>query len=233
MKIKSLCLFVASLLLLFIGCNKEEEIAQLPEVNCQSVVKSTITDNQITYAVIKQIFIFGQIREVYEFGPDGFFDLSDYVISQYTYTKVKTVKEYYESEPQEGTYLFNIIFPDGREKIISSNITKPYLIPAKNIDFTINEGLVKVTWDIVDNADYYRVGLMNATKPVEIYLNSNNKYEAWIDLTDYGFTLGDQINTSIEIVAIDTKGNSELINSESSAQIEIHIDDFQPWWVYW
>jgi len=233
MKIKCLCLIVASLLLLFIGCNKEEEIAQLPEVKCQSVVKSTITDNRITYTVVKQIFIFGQIREAFEFGPDGFYDLSDNMISQYTYTEIKNVKEYYESEPPAGTYLFNIIFPDGREKTIGSNITKPYLIPARNIGITFNEGFARVTWDIVDNADYYRIGLINNTKPVEINLTNNNTCEAWLDLTDYGFTQGDRINTSIEIVAIDTKGHPEVISSESSAQIEIRIDDFQPWWVYW
>ncbi len=230
-KLYSFCLLYFLAAFLFYGCSKES-LEPNPDVYRQTFVKSAISNNQLVYNVESVIRSSAPIKEVYEIGPEGTFDLSSEIEIQNTNYVIHKITEYTEVEPPEGTYLFTILYINGQERTVSMNITKPYLIPPKNISVTNEEGFTIVKWDIVKNADYYFVKLVNYTKFLKIRSTSDEICQAWLDLTDFGFRPGEPVNTCFEITAVDVKGDSDVVSSESTAQIEFHIDEFKPWWTY-
>lgn len=216
---------------LFYGCNKDEEPEPIPEVYCYSTVKSTITDNQLIYRFEMHISSTAPINAAFETGPEGTFELSDKVAFQNARYEISKLTEYSEKEPSEGKYLFNIQFADGREKTVSRSVSKPFLIPAKNISINMDEyGFIEVKWDTIENADFYRVtSYRNETR--KVISGIINTCETMIDASE--FSTGESFDIIIEIAATDLKDNPEMVSSESSAQIIFHVNEFKPWWTDW
>ncbi len=228
MKFKSLLFSVTALLFLVTACSKEEEEYEpFPKVYSKSLVKSTIVDGHLVYTVIIDLLTQAQLTKATETGPEGNFDRSGEIKVKSIYYNLHLEKEYYEKEPLEGTYLLNIRCADGREKAVSNFITKPFLIPAKNICAVLdkNEGIIMVTWDRVINAGYYQIFYQKYGTETVLKRIIDTR-EAWIDAAD--FSMGEPYDIMIGISAFDDKSDSEMAISESS-QITFHVDEFIAW----
>lgn len=224
-----LIIYVVSLLttLLFFGCNNGDEIEPLPDVSCQTVVKSTFIDNQLVYKVEKIVSTSLPIRVVYEVGPEGSFDLSDEVVYQNYIYELRKITTYYGITPPEGLYIFNVIFADGREKTGYSSILKPFLLPPENLNASINGELITVKWDEVENAEYYQIfTVVNGNR--NIYIKNTNTCEA--EINAYGFTTNGSFDLSIEVKALITRGNYGKVSSESTAQTIVHVNELPGYW---
>jgi hypothetical protein len=223
-----LIIYVVSLLtiLLFYGCNNGDETVPLPDVSCQTVVKSAFTNNQLVYKVEKLISTSEPVSEVYEVGPDGTFDLSNEVVYRNYIYEIRKETTYLGTTPPEGTYVFNVTFPDGREKTVYSNTSKPFLLPPENISVTINGEYVTIKWDKVENAEYYLIiSVKNDFKNV---YRKTDICEAVINA--YEFSMGGTFDLYFELKAIKTKGEPVRISSESIANINVKINDLPDFW---
>ncbi len=213
---------------LFNSCNKEDEFDPLADVYFCSVIKSTMVGNQLVYTMETTLRTPAELTEVYETGPDGYFNHTNEIQYFNSNYELKLAKKYNEKEPPEGTYLFTIKSADGREKMMPSCITKPFLVPAENISLLQGDyGSVEIIWDDVENADYYQVfyrkyGMNEAVKKTLTLCKTE------MDATE--FSHGEPYDLLIEIRAVELKGNPEIISSESTAQIILHVDEFTPWW---
>jgi hypothetical protein len=223
-----LIIYVVSLLtsLLFFGCNNGDDIEPLPDVSCQTIVRSTIIDNQLVYKVEKIVSTSEPIRSVYEVGPEGTFDLSNEVVYQNFNYEIRKTTTFYDIIPSEGLYIFNVTFSDGREKTGYSSIAKPFLLPPENIRITINGELITVKWDKVENAEYYLITyIINDFK--KVYCKTDN-CEA--EISAYNFTLEGTFEQDFEIKALKFMGNPKKVSSEGIAKIHVKINDLPDFW---
>jgi hypothetical protein len=219
-----LIIYVVSLLtsILFYGCNNGNEIEPLPDISCQTIVKSTIIDNQLVYKVEKIVSTSEPMRTVYEVGPEGTFDLSNEVVYQDYNYEIRKITTYSGKIPPEGTYIFNVTFPDGLEKSVYSSTNKPFLLPPEIVSASIDRELITVKWNKVENAEYYQIfTVLNGNR--NIYIKKTNTCEA--EINAYDFTINGSFDLCIEVKAVNTKGNTEKVSSEGIAQTDVHIDE--------
>ena len=227
MKLK--CLFLTIAVLLIVGCKKEIS-EPVPELYCQVIVKSAMINDDINYSVLKVLRSNEEMKEVYNTNPEGTFNISDEIIDNSVFYEIHSVTEYTENEPPEGTYIFNILFGNGMEKMAFATISKPYLVPVDNISISMDKGIITLKWNNAVNADYYEISAgRNGGK--KVFIGKTENCDLTID--PYEFSEGESFDIDIEISAKDVKDNPQIISSESLARINYHIDEFLPWWYYW
>ena len=121
---------------------------------------------------------------------------------------------------------FNVTFSDGREKTGYSSIVKPFLLPPENIRITINGEYITVSWDKVENAEYYLITyIINDFK--KVYCKTNT-CEA--EINAYNFSSGGTFEQDFEIKALKFMGNPEKVSSEGIAKINVKINDLPDFW---
>jgi hypothetical protein len=161
--------------------------------------------------------------------PAGAPALKSYDNTYLSFVNEPDLEDYETTPPMSGTYTYNVKFSNGEESVVSNSITSPFVAPAQNVAVTevteSNVTTVNLTWDAVDNVDYYSIKATQGTTTIYSLsgsLEAGENGEVKFPISGFSAYIPGTIN--FEIIAVDQEEQEGYVNSLSTATTSLYMD---------
>lgn len=118
----------------------------------------------------------------------------DTIRYKYTFVNIPSRLIYNTTAPKADHYLFDILFESGEKIRVSDYLDSTIIAPPQisNLEWNKNNNQIEIEWDVVKNAQYYKILLLGDDKQVAFETDLLHRSQTSFNISK--FTNGWQIN---------------------------------------